>query len=502
MVGAGPAGLWAAWRAAEAGHQVTVVERGAQVGGMAASLEVTGLRVDLGSHRLHPSTDPAILDRLRTLLGDDLQCRSRHGRIRLAGRWVAFPLRTGDLLRNTPPRFALGAARDALTGPFRRPRADTFAEVVRAGLGPTVAEEFYGPYVRKLWGVEADELSGELARRRVSASGPGDIARRLLRSARSGGPSFWYPRRGFGQISEALAEAAVAAGADIRLSTEVVTIDPGDVDDPKRPARLGLAPSSAPERLRGRRFGADSPPEGRFAGGAGSAGGVDVEVPGPGTGPEAVEADLVWTTAPIAELACRSNPAPAPEALRAADRLQHRGLVLVYLVSEGAPWTEFDAHYLPGADQLAARVSEPRNYRESADDPNDLTVLCAEVPATVGDGTWTATDADLAARLVDDLGRLGLPAVRPLEVRTVRLPRVYPLYCPGFETDLADLERWLDVHRRVVSFGRQGLFVPDNTHHALAMAEAAAHAVGPHGRFDHPAWARSRDAFRSHVVED
>lgn len=514
VIGAGPAGLWAAWRAAEAGHQVTVVERAPHVGGMAASIEVAGLRVDLGSHRLHPSTPPAVLARLQGLLGDDLQRRPRRGRVRLADRWLTFPLQAGDLLRHTPHRFAFRAGLDALTGPLRRERDDTFAEVVRTGLGPTVAEGFYAPYVAKIWGVEASELSGELARRRVSASGPLDIARRLVRGRRGGAGTFWYPRRGFGQISEAVAEAGLRAGVALRLSTEVTALDLREGGVPDRssketavcggrigtestpPARLTL--DSSPGRTtesadRERRIGTESAPTAQV-GAVGS--GLDVAAA------ETLDADLVWSTAPIMELARRATPGPDPGTLQAADRLEHRGLVLVYLVLDGAPWTPFDAHYLPGTELLASRLSEPRNYRDAPDDPVGTTVLCAEIPATVGDATWSATDADLASRLVEDLRRLGLPAVRPVEVRTVRLPRVYPLYRPGFEAHLAGLERWLDQHPQVVSFGRQGLFVPDNTHHALAMAEAAVAAISPDGRFDHAAWSASRDGFRGHVVED
>ncbi|CAN5561764.1 NAD(P)/FAD-dependent oxidoreductase [soil metagenome] len=476
VVGAGPAGLWAGWQAAEAGHHVTIVERAPQVGGMAASLDVGGLRVDLGSHRLHPSTPPAVLAKLQGLLGEDLQVRSRNGRIHLAGRWLGFPLRTGDLLRNTPRRFALGAARDAATGPLRHARADTFAEVVRASLGPTVADEFYGPYIRKIWGVDPAELSGELARRRVSASSPVDIVRRLVRGSRPEGRTFLYPRRGFGQLSEVLADAAVAAGAEIRLDTEVRSLDPGDVT---HPARLGFTRVD------------DDGTELPVSGGTGR----------DGVG-QTIEADLVWSTAPLPDLARRATPAPPRVALEAADRLEHRGLVLVYLVLDQPPWTAFDAHYLPGPDQLAARVSEPRNYRDSSEDPAGTTVLCAEVPATVGDDVWQTSDADLAARLVEDLARLGLPAVRVSGVRTVRLPRVYPVYRPGFEWDLTALEWWLADHPRLASFGRQGLFVPDNTHHALAMADAAARAVRRDGTFDHRSWSASRNDFRTHVVED
>jgi protoporphyrinogen oxidase len=472
VVGAGPAGLWSAWQAASAGHDVTVIERAPRVGGMAASIDVSGLRVDLGSHRLHPSTSPVILDRLRGLLGDQLQTRPRHGRIHLSGSWLGFPLRTGDLVRNTPRRFALGAAADALTGPLRRPAEDTFAEVVRAGLGPTVASSFYAPYVRKIWGVDPSELSGDLARRRVSASSPTDIARRLVRGASPEGRTFLYPRGGFGQISEALADAAAGAGADIRLSTEVAAIDPGDDE---RPARVAVRSTPTPDPPR---EGSDDPWDHRL------------------------EADLVWSTAPLPELA-RHSTEPAPSStLAAAARLEYRGLVLVYLTLEQDRWTEFDAHYLPAADQLAARLSEPKNYRASADDPADVTVLCAEVPCTVGDGIWTTTDEGLATRLVDDLARIGLPPVRVAAVQTVRLPRVYPLYRPGYAWDLVALEWWLADHPRLVSFGRQGLFVPDNTHHALAMADAAADALGADGSWDAAAWSAARCGFLTHVVED
>ena len=61
VIGAGPAGLWAARRAVQRGHDVVVHERGARPGGMAASFEVDGVRVDHGSHRFHPATDDAIL---------------------------------------------------------------------------------------------------------------------------------------------------------------------------------------------------------------------------------------------------------------------------------------------------------------------------------------------------------------------------------------------------------------------------------------------------------
>ncbi len=460
VVGAGPAGLVAAWRAASAGHEVTVLEAAGTVGGMAGSFEVAGLRVDHGSHRLHPSTPPHLLDALRGLLGDDLQVRPRNGRIRLQGRWIAFPLRATDLLGRLPRSFAARAAVDAVVGPLRRPRADTFAEVVRAGLGPAVASAFYEPYARKLWGIDARELSGELARKRVSASSPAAVVRRLVRGATPDGRTFLYPRRGFGQIADRLAEAAVAAGADVRLDSRVERITlPAGGDDGPVTVELG----------------ASAPP---------------------------ISVDRVWSTAPVGALAGIIDPSAPPEVRTAAGRLTHRALVLVYLVLDQPRFTPFDAHYFPGADVALARLSEPRNYRDSADDPADRTVLCAEVPCTVGDATWTASLDDLGAAVADDLAASGLPRVHPVATEVRRLPRVYPVYRSGFAWDLSVVDLWASDQGRLLTFGRQGLFVPDNTHHALAMGWEAAAALAPDGTFDHAAWARARTGFRSFVVED
>src|SRR6266508_185260 len=135
VLGAGPAGVGAAFRAARAGHRVVVLERGQGPGGAAGSFELDGIRVDHGSHRLHPAIEPRILADLRGLLGEELQRRPRNGRIFLEGRWIRFPLRPADLARRLPPSFAAAAARDAATAWARRPRADTFAEV-RAVLLP------------------------------------------------------------------------------------------------------------------------------------------------------------------------------------------------------------------------------------------------------------------------------------------------------------------------------------------------------------------------------
>ncbi len=233
ILGAGPAGLAAALELAESGVNVTVIEKQTHVGGNAASFEIDGIHVDYGSHRLHPASHPQVLKRIRAVLGDDLLTRPRHGRIRLMGRWIHFPLRPVDLLLRMHPRFAVGVGLDIFRKllPSARPpgQADTFASVLEHGLGRTICREFYFPYARKIWGIAPDTISPIQAYKRVSAGSIGKMLKRLMPGgSHTGGANtkgiFYYPRYGFGQISQALMAAAIKAGATVQLGSPVSKI--------------------------------------------------------------------------------------------------------------------------------------------------------------------------------------------------------------------------------------------------------------------------------------
>ena len=466
ILGAGPAGVGAAyWLATGGKADALALERQGQVGGNSGSFDIDGVHCDYGSHRLHPASEPHVLGAIQHLLGDDLLWRPRHGRILLQGRWIHFPLQPVDLLRRLPLRFVAGLARDALLKPLRRAPAGepTFASVLVQGLGPTLADSFYFPYVRKLWSLPPEALAPTLAARRVSGSSFTRIVAKVLRqlpglrTERTGG--FYYPRGGFGAISETLSAAAVDAGARVVLNANVRAVE--------RDAKgvVAVRWTAGGEELR-RTTGA------------------------------------VWSTIPITALVRLVEPA-APEAvLQASERIRYRGMILVYLVLATDRFTEYDAHYFPELAVPIARLSEPKNYA-AASEPRGRTVLCAELPSDPGDAWWTVDDATLGARLCEWLAEVGLP-VRAEVLRTVtrRLAYAYPVYDRHFDTALRTMDAWVASIPGLLTFGRQGLFAHDNTHHALAMAHAAVDCLQPDGAFDAVRWATYRALFERHVVED
>jgi protoporphyrinogen oxidase len=460
ILGGGPAGVGGAYQLRRTGRaRVTLLEAQSVFGGNATSFQAFGQYLDYGSHRLHHATDPAILEDIKTLLKGDLKDFPRHGRIRLRGKWLHFPLKPVDLMLRLDRGFAIGTMRDMVMRNLRKgEEGETFSSVLRANLGPTICNYFYFPYANKIWGREPDELSGISARKRVSAGSFKKILKRLVKPP--GGGNYYYPRKGYGQITDVYAEAAAELGADLRLNSRVTRVErPGEGRD-----RWRIIVSRDGQE-------------------------------------ETIEADHIWSTIPTPLLARMMEPAIDPGVLGAAGSMQFRAMVLVYLQLDVDQFTTTDAHYFPERDVAMTRLSEPKNYWRSTE-PKGTTTLCAEYPCQVDDELWSMSDEDLGRRLAQELERVGLPLARPpIGILVKRLRQAYPIYTLGYEKHFSALDEWAESTPNLLVYGRQGLFAHDNLHHALFMAYSAVDCL-EEGCFNQAKWDDYRKIFETHVVED
>ncbi|WP_106537477.1 protoporphyrinogen/coproporphyrinogen oxidase [Haloactinopolyspora alba] len=451
VIGAGPAGLAASWRAAQRGMKVALLERADHVGGLAASFDVVGVRVDQGSHRLDPHAPPELLTDLRGLLGDDLQQRRRSSRIRVGDEWLSLPFRADEVSRRLPASLLARVARDSALSAFRRAESDTYAGVVRSRVGSALYDAVYGPLAEKFWGMSGENISAEHARRHTARLGTWRVAARALTRGRRGRADvggYYYPRTGFGELVETLSSAATDSGVDIRTEAEV-------------------------DRVRV----------------------TEDEVEVTTQDGDAITGGLVFSTLPLPVLARIARPAPSLTSIESSARLRYRAMILVYVVHRGGRWTRHDSHDIPDPRTPVARISEPVNYRDNPDDPTDRTVLCAEIPCSMTDEVWGLDDESLADLVDETLGLTGLPGVDRMHVETRRIGQVYPIYRAGYERDFSDVDTWARMIRRVVTLGRQGLFVLDNIDQALLMAYDAVDAIRDDGRFDRYAWTVARERF-------
>ncbi len=466
VLGAGPAGIAAAYALARTGKaDIEVLERAGAIGGNSASFRIDDIWCDYGSHRFHPVADPHVLEDVKRIMGDDLLLRPRHGRIRLGGRWIHFPLKPLDALVKLPRTFALSLLADSFMGRFRKPSPGprTFSSVLLEGLGPTISENFYFPYVKKLWGVEPEKLAVKLAERRISGNSVSRILLKMMRmlpglKGKTTG-RFYYPRQGFGQISQKMAEAARSHGARFRLNTEITRIE----RQANRVTGVWLRDGDKQVRR---------------------------------------ETTQVLSTIPLTALVALMDPPPPPEVVAAARKIRFRGMILLYLVLECDRFTEFDAHYYPELSIPISRMSEPKNYN-GATAPRGVSVLCAELPADPGDRWWNMSDEELGKHFTRWLAQVDLPVNVPVRrCETRRLAHAYPVYDLDYEPNFRTIDDWFMGLDGLLVFGRQGLFAHDNTHHAFAMAYGAADCLDENGQLDRAKWESLREVFSHHTVED
>lgn len=457
VLGAGLAGLAAAWELARAGVEVSVVEREDEVGGMAASWQKDGHWLDHGPHRFH-TRDPELLAHVREVLGAELALRERRSRIRLRGRWFDYPLRAGNVLANLSPALLARALFDygrARLSERLRPTPDAHFEAwVVKRFGRTLYELFFGTYTAKAWRMPCDRISADWASQRIAQTSLGDAIARTLLPARDGGPRglvsrFHYPASGgIGALARGYAQGIRAAGGRIQLCESLATVD----------VERGRA-------VRVHTVGAD--------------------------GTRTLACDALVNTIPWTVLLERLRFAEGPgldaAAREAVAGLATIGIVFVYLEVERERVMPDHWVYLPEADLTVHRISEFKNFCDGASPPG-RTALCCEITCRPGDERWNL-DLESAAQIARaDLVRVGLLAPgegRALDLR--RLAQAYPVYDLDYRERVQALRRATRAVENLVSTGRQGLFRYNNMDHSIAMGRKAARGLLAARELERPA---------------
>lgn len=265
VIGAGPAGLTAAYELLEKGGgdwKPIVLESLGDVGGIARTLVRNGRRFDIGPHRFFsksdevnalweklmplqgtPSKDDILLGRACTLTagGPDpektdrvMLRRHRLTRIYYLRHFFDYPISM------KPATFlAMGLVRTFRAGMsylcscfFKRPEK-SLEDFYINRFGKVLYSMFFEDYTEKLWGVHPSKISPEWGAQRVKGL---SLWKALLNVFIPKGGTretslieeFSYPKLGSGQFWNALADEVRAKGGEIRLNAHVVQIESKD----------------------------------------------------------------------------------------------------------------------------------------------------------------------------------------------------------------------------------------------------------------------------------
>jgi protoporphyrinogen oxidase len=232
IIGAGPAGLTAAYLLGEAGVDAVVLEASDTVGGISRTVERDGWRFDIGGHRFFTKV-PAV-DRLwhQILPDGEFLLRPRMSRIYYRGRLFDYPLKPLNALRN------LGALEAVLcvasyVGVRIRPPADQshFEGWVAARFGWRLYRTFFKTYTEKVWGVPATTIQADWAAQRIKnlsllgAIRNAVFPRRSDREVTTLISEFKYPKLGPGMMWEAARDKVLDMGIEVAMNAPVTGIE-------------------------------------------------------------------------------------------------------------------------------------------------------------------------------------------------------------------------------------------------------------------------------------
>lgn len=167
ILGAGPAGLAAAYILTKQGQSVVVVEREGEVGGLAKSFEYQGFILDYGPHRFFTKIAP-VLKLWDEVLGQDQVTVNRLTRIYYGDKYFSYPLKASESLLALGPIESFKIITSYIKAqlfPNRHPQ--NFAEWVTDKFGKRLFQIFFEGYTEKLWGIRCTEISADWAAQRI-----------------------------------------------------------------------------------------------------------------------------------------------------------------------------------------------------------------------------------------------------------------------------------------------------------------------------------------------
>jgi protoporphyrinogen oxidase len=451
VIGAGPAGLTAAYDLTKHGLPVRVFEADGVVGGISQTVERDGWRFDIGGHRFF--TKVARVEALwhEILPDEDFLLRPRMSRIYYRGKLFDYPLKAGNALRGLGLVESARCVGSYAWARVRPPKDQTHFEAwVIARFGRRLFSIFFKTYTEKVWGMKTSELPADWAAQRIkNLSLIGAIRNALLPSRNQKEitsliEEFQYPKYGPGMMWERCAEHVRAAGGTVTLETSVDAVhwEPGT-------------------------------------------GAVAVSVTGPDGVSARIDARHVVSSTPISALVRSMDPAAPVEVRAAAADLRYRDFLTVALVvpqEAGFPDNWIYIH-TPGV-----HVGRIQNFGSWSPFlvKEGRTCLGLEFFVNEGDELWSMADEDLVRLGTAELEQLKL--IEPGRVEAgyaVRMPKAYPVYDDRYQANLDVIRAWLAAEvPNVYPVGRNGMHRYNNQDHSMLTALLTAENIRTGSRHD------------------
>ena len=438
IIGAGPAGLTAAWEAEKHGKKTLILESDKEIGGISRTVERNGWRFDIGGHRFFTKVDEVYKIWDEILSEDDFLLRPRMSRIYYKNKFYDYPLKASNALFNLGIFEAIRCVLSYIYVRIFPPKnQDNFEDWVAARFGWRLYNIFFKTYTEKVWGVDARTIGSDWASQRIKnlsllkailnafqINKSGEIITTLI-------DEFKYPKYGPGMMWETAYEKLKEKGHEIKLSSRVkeiikeedfyVVVDEND---------------------------------------------------------NKYEAKHILSSMPLAYLPKTIQPTPKKSVLDAGNSLEFRDFLSVALVIDEKDAFPDNWIYIHDPGVKVGRVQNygswsPYMVKEGK------TCLGLEYFVNIGDELWTMEDNKLIDLAISELQKLSLiKGSSSLEGYVVRMPKAYPVYDLEYSKNIDEIANWISTeHKNIYPIGRNGMHRYNNQDHSMMTAVLSARNI-------------------------
>lgn len=428
IIGAGPAGLTAAYELVKAGIKPIVLEKADKVGGIARTETYKGYHFDIGGHRFFTKVS-AVQQLWQEVLGEEFLRVPRLSRIYYRGRFFNYPLSLWNTLSN------LGVVESLLillsyfqAKLWPHPQEENFEQWVINRFGQRLYGTFFQTYTEKVWGIPCNQIQAEWAAQRIKGLSLKTAVLNALfgsNNTKTLIKEFNYPVLGPGMMWQRFASAVESQGGQVHLNTRVLSLE-----------REGRHV----KRVIIQRDGKLIP----------------------------ISGDHFISSMPIAALINRLDPPPPDDVLQAAQKLNYRDFLIVALIVDRAELFPDNWIYIHSPEVKVGRIQNFKNWSAAMVPDPSKTCLGMEYFCTSGDGMWTMSDTELLDLASSELVSLGLADAGEVEDGVVlRQPKAYPVYDHEYRKHLQVIQNFLATFDNLQTTGRNGMHRYNNQDHSM-----------------------------------
>ena len=449
IIGAGPAGLSAAYILTKDGYAVDVYEKENQVGGICKTIKMWGYLVDFGPHRFF-CKEKKINQLWLEVVKKDYKMINRLTRILYRGKFFNYPLKPFNALFSLgiseSVRAVLSYVKERISPSKSSP---TWESWMTGKFGKRLYEIFFKGYSEKLWGIKMSEFSEDWASQRVKkfslmSAILSSIIPKKQEKHHTLTDQFAYPLKGTGMVYERMADFVKRKGGNVYLNQKI------DKVIVKNKKTWGIEIKNSRKKY-----------------------------------------DHVISCMPITSLVKNIDDSPK-NVKKAASKLTYRNNVFVYFKIKNANVFPDQWIYINAKENDICRVTNFRNWAPTLYGKNDYTVLTAEYFCSAEDRVWKNDDKTNISLARRDIVKTKI--VKPKEIvdaKVIKMSKSYPVYKIGYKKHLFKISEYLDSISGLHAIGRYGSFKYNNQDHSILMGMKAAEIIS--GSIKHNLWKINTD---------